>query len=274
MEMDESIRDIEFLASSENRAGVLDALLEQPLSRDELQAATGASSPTMGRILGDFEDRNWLVRAGRRYDLTPLGAYVANRYADLREAMGTERMLRDVWQWLPREMDGFSVELFADAVVSYPGPGYPYQPVERVTHLVEETNTMQTFGTTEFKSTNLAVVCDAVLDGMEYECIYPTEVLEQVVTWNPERVAEAFARDNCTILLHESLPDDDRCGICLFDDRMGICCHDDETGLLEAVVDTDAPEAREWAESVYREHRAEARAITPDDIADQIDRLA
>lgn len=271
--MGESIRDIEFLASSENRAGVLNALLEHPHSRDELQATTGASSPTIGRILRDFEDRNWIVRDGRRYELTPLGAFVATRFANFREAMGTERTLRDIWRWLPREMDGFTVELFADAVVSYPGPGYPYQPVDRVTQLVEGTDSMHTFGTTEFKSTNLAAVCDAVIEGMEYECIYPTDVLEQVVAWNPERVAEAFNRENCTILLHESLPDDDRCGICLFDDRMGICCHDEETGLLEAVVDTDSPEARDWAESVYREHRAEAQAITPADIADQLDKL-
>lgn len=77
-------------------------------------------------------------------------------------------------------MEGFSVDLFADAVVSYPGPGYPYEPVERVTHLVEETETMRAFGTTEFKSINPDTVCQAVLDGMEYECIYSPDVLETV----------------------------------------------------------------------------------------------
>lgn len=48
----------------------------------------------------------------------PLGEFVATAFLDLREAMANERKLRDVWQWLPREMERFSVDLFADTVVS------------------------------------------------------------------------------------------------------------------------------------------------------------
>lgn len=263
--MGSPIEDIEFLARSDHRGRVLDALVERSCDRNDLRGSTGASSSTMGRILADFEDRHWIVRDGSMYEPTPLGEFVADRFADLREAMGTERKLRDVWQWLPREMAGFTVDVFADAVVSYPGPGYPYQPVERVTQLVEETETMRAFGATEFKSINLEAVCQAVLDGMEYESIYTPEVLEATVAWNPERVAEAASCENCTILVHESLPDKDRCGIGLYDDRMGICCHDQETGMLEAVVDTDTLEAREWAESVYERRREEARPLHEDD---------
>jgi predicted transcriptional regulator len=263
--MNAPLDEIEFLARSDHRVEVLDALAGQPCDRNDLRAATGASSPTIGRILGTFEDRRWVARDGRTYELTPLGEFVAERFTDLREAMAIEQKLRDVWQWLPREMEGFSVDLFADAVVSYPGPGYPYEPVERVTHLVEETETMRAFGTTEFKSINLDTVCQAVLDGMEYECIYSPDVLETVLSWNPERVTRAAACENCTILVHDSLPDGDRCGLGIYDERIGICCHDEETGMLEAVVDTDASEAREWAESVYQRHRSEARLLDEED---------
>lgn len=263
--MDSSIEDIEFLARSAHRVEALAALADGPRDRADLRAECGASSPTIGRVIRDFEARRWISRNGPRYELTPLGTFVAERFASLREAMATERKLRDVWRWLPREMEGFSVELFADAVVSYPGPGYPYEPVARVTQLVEETEAMRAFGTTEFKSINLDTVCDAVLDGMEYECIYAPAVLETVLSWNPERVTEAAACENCTILVHESLPDDDRCGIGIYDDRMGICCHDRETGMLEAVVDTDAIEAREWAEDIYERCRAEARPLDADE---------
>ncbi|MFP4628902.1 MAG: helix-turn-helix transcriptional regulator, partial [Halobacteriales archaeon] len=124
--MGSSIEDIEYLARSGHRIGVLDTLAEQPKNRHELCSSTGASSPTIGRILADFDDRRWIVRDGSTYELTPLGEYVAERFQDLRSAMETERELRDVWEYIPREMEGFSVDLFADAVVSYPGPGYPY----------------------------------------------------------------------------------------------------------------------------------------------------
>ncbi|MFH5800487.1 helix-turn-helix transcriptional regulator [Haladaptatus sp. CMAA 1911] len=259
--MDSSLDDIEFLARSGHRIAVLDALAECPCDRNELRSTTGASSPTMGRILSDFEDRQWIVRNSQEYELTLLGEFVAIRFSDLCDAMTTERKLRDVWRWLPREMEEFSVELFADAVVSYPGSGYPYEPVERVSQLIEETTAMRGFGTTVFKSINNETVCHSVVNGMDYEYIYSTEVLEATIRWNPEAVAEAAACENCSILLHDDLPDENRCGLGIFDDRIGICCHDAETGMLEAVVDTDSPEARKWAISVFERHRVDARSI-------------
>ena len=182
--------------------------------------------------------------------------------------MDTERKLRDVWQYLPREMDGFSVGLFTDPVVAYPGPGYPYEPVERVTQLIEQSSMMYGFGTTVFKSVNNEAVGRAVLDGMDFEYIYDPEVLDRTVAWNPERVAEATSRENCTIYLHDDLPDNDRCGLGIFDDRVGICCHDAETTVLEAVFDTGAPAAREWAVSVFERYRDEAQLIQQDETAD------
>lgn len=254
-----SIKDIEFIASSNHRVGVLDALAERGCDRDDLRSTTGASSPTMGRVLGDFEERRWIERIGRTYQLTPLGEFVAERFVELREAMETERKLRDVWQWLPREMEGFSVDLFADAVVAYPGPGYPYEPVERVIQLVEESDSMCGLGTTVFKSIANEAVCLAVLDGMEFEYVYPPEVLAATVAWDPDMVEQAAACEHCTVLVHEDLPDRERCGIGIFDERVGICCHDTDTRALRAWIDTDAPEAREWALSVFERYRREAR---------------
>jgi len=256
--------DIAFLARSPHRVAVLEALADHPRDRDELRAATGASSPTVGRILSDFESRRWLVRAGRRYELTALGAFVADRFGELGEAMETERTLREIGPWLPLEMAGFGVDLFADPVVSYPGPGYPYEPVERVTRLIEGTESMRGFGTTILKSSNLEAACRAIQDGMEFEYVYTPEVLQAIVAWDPETIAETAACENCTTLLHDALPDGETCGLGIYDDRVGICCHDAETGTLRAVVDTDSPAALEWAESLYERYRREALVLDAD----------
>jgi hypothetical protein len=198
--MDTSTEDIEFLISSDHRTGTLDALAEGPRKRNVLQETTGASSATIGRILGDFEDRRWITRGGQTYELTPLGEFVVEQFGDLREAMKTERKLRDVWQWLPREMNGFSVGLFTDPVVAYRGPGYPHEPVERVTQLIEESSMMYGFGATVFKSVNNEAVCRAVLDGMGFEYIYEPEVIEKTiasgsVTANRNRVQGRYLSD-------------------------------------------------------------------------------
>lgn len=250
---------IEFLARSEHRVPALEALAEERRDRRDLREATGASDPTVGRVLRDLEDRSWIARDGPRYELTPLGEFVTERFVELRSGMETCETLREVWRWLPREMEGFDVESFDDLVVSYPGPSYPYTPVERVSHLLESTDSIRGLGTTIYKSGNLEVFCRRVLEGMEMEYIYSLPVLRAIVDWNPDLTARALERDNCTVFLHDGLPDSDRCGLNIMDDCVGICGHDPETAQLEAVIDTKSPEAREWADAVYERHRREAR---------------
>ena len=259
--MDETIDDIEYLVSSEHRVGVLNALADGPSDRGELRATTGASSPTMGRILTDFQNRHWIERDGTLYQLTDLGEFVANQFGEFRNAMAYQRQLREVWSWLPHEIEGFSIELLTDVVVSQPGSGYPYEPVERLTEFITTTRTMRGFGMALLKSGNLEPFFDHVLDGLVCEYIYPPAVFEDLLKWDEKTVLNAVRRANYTVLLHDDLPLDERCGICLFDDSVSICCYNPETGTLQSLVDTGSDEMRAWADSYYEQFRDEARPL-------------
>ena len=259
--MEETLDDIEFLVSSTHRVGVLDALTAGPCDRSDLRTATGASAPTMSRILTDFQDRYWIEREGKEYQLTSLGAFVAAQLEEFVEAMAYQRRLREVWSWLPHGIDGFDAELFTDVVVSIPGPGYPYEPVDRLTELVTTSRTMRGFGMALLKSGNLEPFFDRVLNGLECEYIYPPAVFEELLSWDEETVKEAVSRSNYTVLLHDDLPLDDRCGICLFDDRVSICCYNPETGTLRSLVDTGSNEMSAWTGSYYEQFRDEARLL-------------
>lgn len=259
--MDTTLDDIEFLVSSAHRVGVLDVLATGPCDRDELRGVTGASSPTMGRILTDFQDRHWIKRDGNTYQLTSLGGFVATQFEEFRNAMTSQRRLREVWSWLPHEIEGFDSALLTDVVVSQPGPGYPYEPVERLTDFFATTNTMRGFGMALLKSGNLEPFFDHVQDGLECEYIYPPTVFENLLRWDEETVLDAVRCTNYTVLLHDGLPLDERCGICLFDDAVSICCYDPETGALQSLVDTRSDEMRTWADSYYEQFRDEARPL-------------
>ena len=111
------------------------------------------------------------------------------------------------------------------------------------------------------KSNNLEAVFTRILDGLQVEYVYERAVFEAIYSWNPELVTEATALENCTHLVHDSLPDGDRCGLVILDERVAICCHDGPVGALRAVVDTDSPAAREWADSVYQQVRNDARLV-------------
>ena len=271
MAMDSTLDDIEFLASSHHRVGVLDALIETPCDRRDLRSATGASSPTMGRILTDLEDRHWITKEGRTYRVTDLGEFVATRLGAFRDAMRLEGSLREIWPWLPYELDEFSVELFDDVVVSRPGPGYPYQPVERITELVQEAGMMRGFGMVMLKSSNLEAFFTRSLDDLQSDYVYPPNVFAQILAWDPESVLRAVRHRNCTVRIHADLPLDDQCGICLFDDHVSICCYDGETGSLQATIDTGSAELVSWAESCYERYRAEAKPVSEADDLVSID---
>ncbi len=259
--MERTTDDIEYLVSSDHRIAVLEALANGPSDRNDLRATTGASSPTMGRILTGFQERHWIERDGRLYHLTRLGEFVATQFAEFRHAMRSQRRLREVWSWLPHELEGFDVALFTDVVVSQPGPGYPYEPIERLTELMSTTRTMYGFGMALLKSGNLEAFFHQVGGDLECEYIYPPAVFEALLEWDRETVLEAVDHPNYTVLLHDELPLEQRCGICLFDDAVSICCYNPETGLLQSLVDTESNEMRTWADSYYEQYRKEAQPL-------------
>lgn len=55
--IDSAVDEIAFVANSARCVGVLEALAAGPQTRAELRDATGASAPTMSRVLSDFSDR-------------------------------------------------------------------------------------------------------------------------------------------------------------------------------------------------------------------------
>lgn len=50
-------------------------------------------------------------------------------------------------------------------------------------------------------------------------------------------------------------------GVGLFDDRIAVSCYDPDGGMVRLLIDTAAPEARDWAESLFESYRCEARPL-------------
>lgn len=243
------IDDIAYLARSEHRAPMLIALTVRPRSRSELWEMTGVSSSTIRRTLSEFEERNWIRRDGYQYETTPLGAFVATGAAELIERVETERKLRDVWHLLPDEESGFTVEMCADSVVTVADADDPYRPVNRFVSLLRETDRLRFTGLdVAMLEPCKEVLCQRIVDGVEAEVINPPRVAEYIRSTCPELFSEALGSGNLTVRLHDDLPS---YGVCIFDDRIAISAYDPDSVTVRVLVDTDAADAREWAESIY-----------------------
>ncbi|NUB92434.1 MarR family transcriptional regulator [Haloterrigena sp. SYSU A121-1] len=254
----EPLEDLEFLARSEHRVAVLEALAERPTSRAELRTKTGASASTIGRTLRAFDERNWIRRDGDRYETTQLGAFVAVGLRELLARLETERTLRDSWQFLPEE-SGFTVEMASRAIVTVAEPDAPYRPVNRFAALLERTNRFRFVGA----DVALLEPCKdelrrSIVDGMEAEIIDPPAVAEYILSNYREHCSAALESGNLSVSVHDDVPP---CGVSLFDDRIAVSGYDPDSGMVRLLIDTDAPEARDWAESTFATYRDEARPL-------------
>ena len=256
---DSSIDDIAYLVRSEHRVSTLAALTVRPRSRSELWEMAGVSSSTMRRTLTEFEKRHWIRRNGYQYEVTQMGGFIASAVTELIERVETERRLRDVWHWLPGEESGFTVEMCSDAVVTVAEADDPYRPVNRFVSLLRETDRFRFVG---FDIALLEPCRDElsrrIVDGMRTEIIDPPSVARYILSTYPEHCSEPLESGNLTVRLHDDLPP---YGVSIFADRVGISGYDSDSGTVRVLVDTDAPEVREWAEATYESYRREARPL-------------
>jgi predicted transcriptional regulator len=141
--MDGSLDDAAYLTRSENRVAVMELLAERPRDRDTIKKATGVSRVTVGRMLGELEDRGWVRREGHEYRITESGRIVVEDLAQLLEATGTAQKLRDVEPLLPVDEFDFDLRRFADAEVRRPTRSDPSAHMRRMAELFDESTTVR-----------------------------------------------------------------------------------------------------------------------------------
>lgn len=256
------IEDLAYLSRSEHRVESLVSLSVEPRTKQELSEITGVSSSTIRRTLREFEERQWIRRVGPEYDTTQLGSFVASSIADLIDRLETERSLRDVWQWLPGEQNGLTIEMCSDASVTVANADNPYRPVNRFKTLLEDADEFRFVGfDVALFEPSKDELCQRVVNGMTAELITPPRVAKYIRSTCPDLFSEALESGNLTVRLHDDLP---RFGVSVFDDRTAISGYDPDSVTVRVLVDTDAPDARKWAESVYRAYRRQTPTLPID----------
>lgn len=236
------------------RAPTLEALRDGPLDRRDLEARLDVSRATSHRLTRWLGDRGLIERVDGEFRLTDLGRAVSASITEFKADVTTAFLLAPVVEALDETQPPLPLAAFRDAVVTTPGDGDPYAPMNRYVALVRETSTLRGCNTWAIAPTYMDEIQDRILDGMETDLVDPVSVVEDVMENYPERCVEVCVSGNLTIRLHDSLP----FGLAIFDDRVGIAVRDPETTALVAFVDTDDPVAREWADAVYRTYVGES----------------
>jgi predicted transcriptional regulator len=247
--MESALEEIEFLALSPNRVKLLRLLSERRHTRGELGEATGASQATLGRILGDFEERSWIRREDSAYVATATGRLVAEGFSDLLDIVETERELRDIVRYLPTHAMDFDLRRLADATITVPSQTRPNAPVQRLLDLLRDASEIRAFSHA-FNEQSLTVVQERTTAGeMDFRGVFSTSAIDALAgdaALHRRLVTLLDAERTAIRSRDEGIP----LAATIIDDVVHLLLRD-ENGVLQASVDTDDEAVRSWAHDTF-----------------------
>lgn len=255
---------VEFLAGSENRVETLVALRDVG-SADQRTIADSvdASRRTVKRTLDALEERGWVVsvNATGPYRVTALGELVLDAYLDVTSRLSAADRLGPFLQRIPTSAFDLDPLALDDAEILVREENQPYAPMDRVlevrrdaTTIREVADIIQADSAAQLRErvengelTATVVLESSVLDAVEENDGYATEF------------EAALRSDGATFYEYDG---DVPFVFGLMDDTvvMGVT---DEMGLPGAVVVSDAPDVREWAERRFEAFRTAAERLLP-----------
>jgi len=256
--MEETLAEIEFLALSENRVTVLERLAERRHTRTELAEETGASQATLGRILGDFEERNWVTRKDGGYVATATGQLVADGFGDLLDVLATERELREIVPYLPTESMSFDLRKLADATVTTPTQTRPNAPIQRLQRLTRTADAVTAFSHA-FNDQSLATAADRAGD-QQFRAVLSQSAVDALTADDRlrDRLRSFLDAETVEVGVYEGeIP----LAVTIADDVVSLLVRDDR-GVLQAAVDTDDPAIWDWAHAQFEQYHEQSTPLT------------
>ncbi|WP_049902558.1 helix-turn-helix transcriptional regulator [Halococcus agarilyticus] len=264
--MNPALSHIEFLSRSAHRVAVLRSLLDRPHDRAELREETGASSSTLGRILGDFTDRDWIVRKGHAYEATPMGELVGREFTRLLDSMEAVEQLHEAITWLPTEEMDLDLSWLQNTSVTTATTGNPFMPILAMAGRLRGAEHVRMLASVAVPQT-LAAIRDSVIEGAQtFEGIVTPGLLDALGTDTTlgGHSREVFEADRTEIYQYDG---DFPCNMAILDDRILIMVTDAEQ-MPRAMVETSNEDVREWAESTYTSYRDQSDPLEPDPLVD------
>lgn len=257
---------IAHLARSDNRITVLESLTEGPYGPTELAEITDASRPTLGRILTEFEKREWAERTPDGYRVTPAGRHVASEFRTHMGAMEAIQRLGDAVDWIPTEEHPIGLHHFREATLQFPGGDDPVETTDYVAGLLEDASTWYALTHLVAPELKLDVMLEGVRSGrLDSKLVLAADLIEYLADKPARRdwLRNYVDAGAAVYRYGEPLP----CNLLVIDDLVLIGKTHPEGGHPYRAITTENEAVRSWAESVIDHYGSAAKPIEPDTLS-------
>lgn len=254
--MDQSAldNDIQLL----RRAPMLAACRNDPVSRSTIAERADCSRTTAYRATTELVEEGLLGKADDGYRLTGFGTTTLDRIEQFRAALDGARQLRPVLDHIDAPVLRANVHLFADATVIEADSEAPYAIEQHLESIIANANERIYGVSTSFGSPiTLTRTVDRVEAGVEFEWGLPRAILDRLESQHGDLHTTVRAHQNTTVHVVEDAVVD----FSLYDDTLVLTGFDSNRGTLAAVAITDSPDARAWADRLYRRYRRRADTL-------------
>lgn len=258
--------DVDHLARSPHRAQVLRLLARGDWTRRDLHDETAIPQPTLGRILGSFQDRSWLERHGQTYSLTLHGRLIASHFEDLLDVVETVQALPATADYEPLIDLGFETDWLARMEVTTPD-----DQTDWYGHLRQTRKSVGTVDDVrEIAPGPLPGMAELLLEHLrtnefEIESVFPRDTFESIVADPDDRslFADLLRTENANVYL---VDDSIRYYVARHGDHVVVDVPS-TTGSPVVRLTTDQQAVLDWVGTTIDDIRDRAVQVTLDDLA-------
>jgi predicted transcriptional regulator len=241
------------------RVDFLECVEEESKDKRTIADEFELSRSTLDRAVRELEALQLLSHGKDGYEPTVCGQLAAEEYRRLERRIEILCELQPFLRWVSPSSFDLELEWLADAELLLPEPGDPYAMVNRHVQLVNRSDSGKALLPVTGLHAHQAGAENVLERGGEFELIVTPDVARTLRdNQNYAELTEEMTETNCFDLFvyDGSIP----YAVALLDDTVQIAA--DEDGEPRALLESNAPEVRNWAKRKIERYKRQATKLT------------
>lgn len=257
----EALEDIAYLTRSNNRVALLTTMARGSYSRRKLHEATGIARTTIGRILTEFEERNWVERtANGTYTTTPMGHSIASELRPFVESIETIQTLGNLVDWLHGIDTRLDLRQLRDAAIMEPEHDDPMEVIDQFIDRLHHTAEFYTLNQIAPAGKAMEIMRDRLDRTQLVATFVVTGELVDYILDRPERRTRwrACIESGAEVYRYDgSIP----CSLLMLDETVFIANTQATYGDPYTMIQSDNDAVRSWAREIIIGHQTDAARL-------------